>query len=178
LSRLGVAVRRRLDWITGFIGHLYIPLVSTSSYSATANLHNSQFITAPSKPFLAFVFTSRSLATASNSGDSSASHAHVVPSPTLLQNCLPAVYSGALSPVLCCSCQLPTISLPSLLYYSDNCQLPRLSQLSVSIVIAQQYLDCCLRIRYRGNVFTEPLRTSERLHWSHYFGLQASCHSI
>jgi hypothetical protein len=39
-----------------------------------ADLHNSQITTAPAKPFPAFfVFTSHSLATASNSGDSLAS---------------------------------------------------------------------------------------------------------
>jgi hypothetical protein len=33
----------------------------------------------------------------------------------------------------------------------------------VSIVIADRYLDCCLRIRYRRNVFTQPLSISRRL---------------
>jgi hypothetical protein len=66
--------------VNGFTDHLYTRLVSTSNYSATANLHNSQIITAPAKPFPACcVFTSLSLATASNSGDSSASRAHAIP---------------------------------------------------------------------------------------------------
>jgi hypothetical protein len=34
-----------------FIGHLYTRLGTTSNYSATANLHNSQITTAPAKPF-------------------------------------------------------------------------------------------------------------------------------
>jgi hypothetical protein len=46
---------------------MYTRLVSTSYYSATADLHNSQITTEPSKPL-----TSRSLVTASNSRDSSA----------------------------------------------------------------------------------------------------------
>jgi hypothetical protein len=33
-----------------------------------------------------------------------------------------------------------------------------------------------LSIRWRGNVFTEPLPSNERLLWLHYSGLQASCH--
>jgi hypothetical protein len=37
--------------ITGFIDHWYTPLGSTINYNATANLHNSQITTAPSKPF-------------------------------------------------------------------------------------------------------------------------------
>jgi hypothetical protein len=58
--------------MNGFIDHLYTQLGNTSHYSATANLHNSQITTAPAKPFpVCYVFTSRSLATASNSGNSS-----------------------------------------------------------------------------------------------------------
>jgi hypothetical protein len=52
------------------IDRLYTQLGTTSNYSATANLHNSQITTAPVKPFPAYcVFTSCSLVTASNSGD-------------------------------------------------------------------------------------------------------------
>jgi hypothetical protein len=65
--------------MNGFIDHLYTRLVITSNYSATANLHNSQIITARDKPIPACsVFTSLSLATASNSGHSSASRAQVL----------------------------------------------------------------------------------------------------
>jgi hypothetical protein len=60
--------------VNGFIDHLYARLGTTSNYSVTANLHNSQITTAPGKPFSACcVFSGSSLATASNSGDSSAS---------------------------------------------------------------------------------------------------------
>jgi hypothetical protein len=76
-----------LDFVNGFIDHLYTPLGTTSNYSATANLHNSQITTAPAKPFLSCcVFISRSLTTASNSGDSSASRAQVLSSHTSVQN--------------------------------------------------------------------------------------------
>jgi hypothetical protein len=39
--------------VNGFIGHLYVytRLGTTSNYSLTANLHNSQINTAPAKPF-------------------------------------------------------------------------------------------------------------------------------
>jgi hypothetical protein len=55
--------------VNGFIDHLYTRLGTSSSYSATANLHKS-----PQHSLSLFqpaVFTSRSLATASHSGDSS-----------------------------------------------------------------------------------------------------------
>jgi hypothetical protein len=59
--------------------------------------YSPQFTTVPAKPFPACcVFTNRSLTTASNSEDSSASRAQVVPSPTLDQNCLPAIPSTEL----------------------------------------------------------------------------------
>jgi hypothetical protein len=57
-----------------FIDHSYTRLGTTSNYSTTANLHNSQITTALAKHFPACcVFTSPSLITASNSEDSSAS---------------------------------------------------------------------------------------------------------
>jgi hypothetical protein len=112
-----------MDWIsdllTTFTHHSELQAIN----SAIANLHDPSI-------FKPAVFTRRSLATVSNSGDSSASRAHVVPSPTLVQNCLPGIYSGTLNPILCCSRQLQTVSLLSLLNYSPNCQPRRLSQLS------------------------------------------------
>jgi hypothetical protein len=73
----------------GFSDHLYKRLISTSNYSATADLHNSQVITALAKPFPArCVFTSHSLAMTSNNGDSSASCAQVLSSKPSMQNSL------------------------------------------------------------------------------------------
>jgi hypothetical protein len=61
--------------VNGFIDRLYTPLGTTSNYSAD----NLKITTAPAKAFAAYwVFTSHCLATASNSGGSSASRAHVV----------------------------------------------------------------------------------------------------
>jgi hypothetical protein len=77
----GVRICERIYWL---LIHR-----TTSNYSATASLHNSQITTAPAKPFLACcVFTSCSLATASNSGDSSASRSQVLASQTPIQNWL------------------------------------------------------------------------------------------
>jgi hypothetical protein len=118
--------------MTGFIDHMYTTLGTTGSYRAIADLHTLQITTALSKLFPACCVTSRSLTTASNSGYSSASCSHVVTSLTLLQDCLPAIASGTLSPILCRNCQLPTISLLSLPSYSANCQLRRFFQLSAN----------------------------------------------
>jgi hypothetical protein len=70
-----------------FIDHLYTSLGTTSDDKATANLHNSQITTAPAKPFPAcFASTSRSLPSASNSGDSSVSLTHVIPVQRISRN--------------------------------------------------------------------------------------------
>jgi hypothetical protein len=60
--------RRHFALNIGFIDHLYTRLGTTSDYSATTSFHNSQITTAA-----CCVFSIRSLVTASNSEDSSAS---------------------------------------------------------------------------------------------------------
>jgi hypothetical protein len=40
------------------------------------------------------------------------------------------------------------------------------------------FFYCCVRVHFRGNLFTESLRSNERLRWLRYFGFQASCHNI
>jgi hypothetical protein len=74
--------------MNGIIDNLYTQLETTNSYSATANLPTLQITTTTSKPFPAYVFFSRFLVMASNSGDSSTSRAQVLSSPTPMQNCL------------------------------------------------------------------------------------------
>jgi hypothetical protein len=55
-------------------------LGTTNNYRTAVNLNNSQITTAPAKHFPAcYVFSSRSLATASNSGGSSISRIQVLP---------------------------------------------------------------------------------------------------
>jgi hypothetical protein len=91
---------------------LYIPLVLTRNYSVTANLHTLQIIRAPVKPFPACYFlTSRSLATASNSGDSSASRPQVLLAQPSVQNSSQLNYSAISSrPPLQSSTALPTLN--------------------------------------------------------------------
>jgi hypothetical protein len=70
------------EWIYWPLIHTiryYTPFGTTSNYSAIANLYKSQITTEPAKPFPArCVFISRSLATASNNGDSSATRAQLL----------------------------------------------------------------------------------------------------
>jgi hypothetical protein len=73
--------------MNGCTDDLYTPLGTTSNYSATASLHNSQITTAPAKSLPVFcVFTSRSLAKVSNSGDFLALRAQVLSSEPPMQN--------------------------------------------------------------------------------------------
>jgi hypothetical protein len=66
-------------------------LGTVSYYSTTANLDRLQITAVNTKTSPARnVFSRRSLATSSNSGDSSGSRTQILPSPTLVQNCLPA----------------------------------------------------------------------------------------
>jgi hypothetical protein len=68
LSRVGVTTHG-YGLVNEFVDHLYIQLGTTSNYSTTADLHNWHTTAAPAKSFPACcVFSSRSLATASNCG--------------------------------------------------------------------------------------------------------------
>jgi hypothetical protein len=49
---------------------------------------------------------------------------------------------------------------------------------TVFIIIAQQYVDYCLLICCRGNLFIESLPGNEHLLWLHYSGFQTSCQYI
>jgi hypothetical protein len=62
------------DYILNLFACFTTQLGNTSNYSVIANIHNLQITTAPAKSFPAcYAFTSRSLVTASSSGDSSSS---------------------------------------------------------------------------------------------------------
>jgi hypothetical protein len=44
----------------------------------------------------------------------------------------------------------------------------------LAVALQRKLLDCSLRIRCSGNVFTEPLPSNISLLWLHYSGFQAS----
>jgi hypothetical protein len=135
-----------------FIDTLYTPLGTTGSYRAIANLHTLQFTTAPAKPFPACcVLTSRSLATASNRGHSSASRVQFLLSqPPVQKSC------QSLNP----KCQLPIANnlssnlLQSLLSYQLS--RPGGARYIVSGWTQQKtpFFYCCMYVRFRGSVFT------------------------
>jgi hypothetical protein len=67
--------RRGFELEIRFIGHFSTRLVTALNYSAIADLHTLQITTAHAKSstYVCYVFNTRSLVKASNSGDSSAS---------------------------------------------------------------------------------------------------------
>jgi hypothetical protein len=76
------------------------------------------------------------------------------------------------------------ISRDSLNYFSDGQESSLYilgadpTEHTASIVIAKQYLDCCLLILCSVNVFTEPLPGNEHLPWLRYSDFQAARHNI
>jgi hypothetical protein len=109
--------------MNAFIDRLYAPLGTTSNYSDTAKFYNSQITTPPAKPFPACsVFTSRSLAAASNSEESSASRVQVLFSQPPMENSqfpqsqVRTIIFGTLNPALCCNSQLPCYHLFSVCF--------------------------------------------------------------
>jgi hypothetical protein len=68
------------ELVAGFIDHFYTQPVTTSNYSAIAISTTHKSTQHPLSFFQPAVFTSRSLATDSNTGDSSASRAQVLSS--------------------------------------------------------------------------------------------------
>jgi hypothetical protein len=124
LSRfMGCDYRR--GYRIGFTDHLHTQLRTTSNYSAAAELYTLQFTVAPAKHFPACcVLTSRSLATASNSGASRA-QARLSQTPPIRTLCQPSTALSTLNYPLWNSqsnslLQLLTISLPSLLIQSSQ----------------------------------------------------------
>jgi hypothetical protein len=106
----------------------HFSLINCQVYSATADLHNSQITAVPTKPFPAFfVFTSRSLASAPNIRDSSASHAEVPSSQTTVQN---------------------SLSCPNYLGYNILARTNKKAPLPTILRLLHAY-------SFRGNIFTE-----------------------
>jgi hypothetical protein len=78
-----------IELVNEFIDHLYTRLGTAINCSVTGDLHNSQIITVPATSLpVCCTFTSRFLATLSNSGDSSTSRFHVISSQPPVQNYL------------------------------------------------------------------------------------------
>jgi hypothetical protein len=124
--------------VSGFIDHFYTQLETTSNYSAIANLYTFQIITAPTKPFPACcVFMSRSLATASNNGNSSASRAQVLSSQ-------PPVRNSCLTSLLLTYSVNWQLCRPNYLQDNSSAQTTQTVSSSHSIVV-ESYLPCrCL----------------------------------
>jgi hypothetical protein len=122
--------------VDGFFDHLCTPFGTTSNYSAIADLHTLQITTASTKSSPSCsVFNSRSLATTSKSGDSSASLSQVLLLQSSAQNSTELSVNSLLQTVLLIiSRQGPHIKHP------------------VSIVVVQ-----LLKLPSNGNAFIEPL---------------------
>jgi hypothetical protein len=124
--------------VNGYTEHLYTRLEITSNYNAPANLHTLQFTVANIKPSQACsVFTNRSLAKASNSGDFSSSRAHVVTVRQISRNS--QLYSTQLS--------IAPLIIP-------RHELHRKHPVSI---VTDQLLHIKTLQPSNGNVFTEPL---------------------
>jgi hypothetical protein len=154
-----------MDWIFDLLTKLYTPLRITRNYMVPANIRTLQFTTAHAKPFPAcYALTSRSLATASNSGDSSDSLSEVLPSPILVQNCLSATPSTEMDRHLrfaSISQHTHSFLFTGWLSTPLNCQPSTFHQLSISWIApicllyshfarteqkhrSQQFLSCCI----------------------------------
>jgi hypothetical protein len=130
--------RRNFGLDIGFIDHLYTQLAATNNYNAIVNLHTLQITTAHAKSFPACcVFTSRSLVTASNSEESSAS---------------------ALKSSLNGGC-LPTDSFLHRLLYRTNLVAP---VVFLGTARAANTVHSRMHIRCHGNVFTEQFPSRGR----------------
>jgi hypothetical protein len=74
--------------VNGFIDHLHTPLGTPSNYSAIADLHTLH-ITTTRYAFSSLLYLNQPFP--GNGGDFSTSRTQVLSSPTLVQDCLPAI---------------------------------------------------------------------------------------
>jgi hypothetical protein len=164
--------RRGIDWIIGFIDHLYTQHGSTRNYSAIAI---STLYGSPQHPlsFSSLLCLHQPFpGKGSNNGDSSASRAQVLPSLTLIQNWLPTI---------------PSTELDWHLFSSSLAESKRTQYSTNSIILStglgpssyslgadrrentvSNHSCCCLCIRCCRSVFTEPLLSNGSLHLFHY----------
>jgi hypothetical protein len=165
--------------VIGFVNHFNTQHGATNNYNIIA-YHILQIITAPSKPFVAcYVFTSRFLVTASNSGDSLASGSFLNGSslpavpflhrlPYRTYSVLQLTYLPGWRPfhtsflVFSTKTDLTT-ELSPIVFFRLLCRTDFVAPVTTPLYGPsrkhrfQQYLYCCMRIRCHGNVFTEPL---------------------
>jgi hypothetical protein len=157
MSRIYVTVDGVLVWMIWFIALIH----STRDYrwyNVIADLHTLQFAVAHALGFS--VFTIRILATDFST--------------VIIVVSLQMQHTWS----LLCTAKLfflpSAISRDSIL--SQLSMDPRCSigadptENTVSILILQEYFDCCLLIRCRGNLFTESLPSNERVLWLSYSG--------
>jgi hypothetical protein len=148
MSRVGVNIEEfRIGWLN-----------LLHSYSAIADLHTLQFtVTHASVLKSITVSTIRFLA------------GTLTVSLNVFFSCSHSCNSINSLPSLLNHLRLPSQETPSILILAGlGSSLYSLwadpTENTVSILIAQQYFDCCLRIRYRRNLFTECETTVKRLY--------------
>jgi hypothetical protein len=126
---------RRMDLLTTYIQNSELQVITALSLIST--LYKP--LQYPLSLFQVYcVFIRRSLVTASNSGDSSASRAQVLSSQ-------PSVQNSALNWLLTANWAAPIVFLITTLHGSSRKHC------------FQQWLYCCVSIRCHGNVLTDPL---------------------
>jgi hypothetical protein len=164
--------------MNAFIDHLFTPLGITRNYSATADLHTIQITASDTKSSSACSVNNRSLATGSNTGDSSASRPQDLLSqpPAQNSNALPTLNSGTRPTLLitlrhephrkhCFHCYSPTIPRPLNAYPLPRNRLP-----SSCLAIARVLLACLPVVAKQRLLFTESL-IIQRVYTPQYFCL-------
>jgi hypothetical protein len=176
----------------GIIDTLFTQFGTTGNYRAIADLHTLQFVVAHALGFS--VFPSRILATVIAAHMKSSLYS-LIPFLTFLLNFLRLPFQE-LDPVLV---PLLPSSHPGrlaprsstdwndllVLFISRRHGLRRKHSLSIvekaclqRRCMATKLFDCYLRIRCRGNVFTEQLSCNRLLLWFHYSDFRAPSHII
>jgi hypothetical protein len=128
--------------VNGSIDRLHTPLGTTNIYISIAKIHTSQITTASAKHFPACFFSnSRSLSTASNSGDSSISLAQVFLSQPAMQNSL-LTDNSAIAPSLLSlsckaqlNCQASTNWIVPVFFFITTLHGPKRKQISAIITL-------------------------------------------
>jgi hypothetical protein len=174
-----VTYRRGLDWTIGFIVTLCTPLGTTGRCSSIAvhRCTRTRFLSLhSSNPGNGFTTVSQSL----KSHMKSSFHSLIHSLPFLL-NHLPLPTLSIL--FLCSQPHTPAgwcLETRLTLLYNNFARTTQKTQPLYcweSRCIAPDVLCCCLRIRCRGNVFTESLPSNERIFWLHYSGFRESYHN-